>query len=92
MQVRTLRRGGFTIVEMLVVITVIAILIALLLPALGAARESARRTQCQSNLKQLYQSFASFADKDPNTRFSSGAYDGQRDGSIDTLPTRRRTH
>jgi prepilin-type processing-associated H-X9-DG protein/prepilin-type N-terminal cleavage/methylation domain-containing protein len=85
MRVRTQRRGGFTIVEMLVVITVIAILIALLLPALGAAREAARRTQCQSNLKQVYMSFAAFADKDPNKRMSTGAYDGQRDGSIDTV-------
>lgn len=85
MRMRTHRRGGFTIVEMLVVITVIAILIALLLPALGAAREAARRTQCQSNLKQIYMSHAAFADKDPNKRLSTGAYDGQRDGSIDTI-------
>ena len=48
-----LRRRAFTLVELLVVIAIIGILIGLLLPAVQAARESARRTQCASGVRQL---------------------------------------
>ena len=53
-------RKAFTLIELLVVISIIALLIAILLPALGAARESARNTQCAAQLKQIQTSWFAF--------------------------------
>lgn len=51
-------RGGFTLIEVLVVIAVIALLAAILMPVLARARESARKTTCQSNLRQIGNAFS----------------------------------
>ena len=63
---------GFTIIELLVVIGIIGIIMALLLPAVQAAREAARRTQCRNHLKQL--GLAMQMHHDAYRRFPSGGW------------------
>lgn len=80
-----MKKRGFTLVEMLVVIAIIAVLAAILLPALAGAREAARQNACRNNLRQFFVSLTTHADNDPQERYTSGSFDGRRDGSIDSI-------
>ena len=68
---RTSTRGAFTLVELLVVIAIIGILVALLLPAVQAAREAARNTECKNKIRQLVLAVMNF--ESANGRFPNGA-------------------
>lgn len=77
-------RRGFTIVEFLVVLSIVAVVLALLTPAVISAREAARAAACRNNLRQIGIALHAFSTKDPAGRFCSGAYDYRRDGCPDT--------
>jgi prepilin-type N-terminal cleavage/methylation domain-containing protein len=66
-------KRGFTLIELLVVVGIIAILIGIILPVLGKARAAANRTQCLSNIKQLYNGFLMYCN-DNHGIFPTCAY------------------
>ena len=81
MEITVDRRRGFTLVELLVVIAIIGILIAMLLPAIQAARESARRANCSSNLKQYATAMLLYADRNGEQLPPSGGPNGKPDAT-----------
>src|SRR5687767_6098721 len=72
-------RKGFTLVELLVVIGIIALLIAMLLPSLNKAREQAKRVQCASNVRQFATTMIMYAQANKGVFFEAGNANGQWD-------------
>ncbi|NLB96543.1 MAG: DUF1559 domain-containing protein [Armatimonadetes bacterium] len=70
------RKEGFTLIELLVVIAIIAILAAILFPVFARARENARKSTCQSNLKQIAQGIAMYVQDHDEVCFGGNGYQG----------------
>ncbi|HWL92336.1 MAG TPA: prepilin-type N-terminal cleavage/methylation domain-containing protein [Phycisphaerae bacterium] len=87
-QAGSFHRRAFTLIELLVVIAIIALLIAILLPALSAARERGRETQCRAHLQQFGTGFLAYAYAN-DEYLCSGAFDPEvandRDGPVDAV-------
>ena len=74
----SLRRGGFTLVELLVVVAIIALLVSILLPTLGRAKEQARIVSCMSNLRSLGLSFAFYSNENNDWYPAGAGYGGSQ--------------
>ena len=86
------RAHGFTLVELLVVIAIIGILVALLLPAIQAAREAARRTQCVNNLKQMGIAILNYEDTKKELPPGRLGCDGYRNDGCEIVNTQPWMH